>query len=195
MQQKKACQYDAYMLHAPKACVHEYMRTCTIGPIRPMALAKPAESLHESMHASRDIYNLLILIHISTRNMKLKIPCPSRGMCTNTVHSADMLACTCTHGWSRQMAQIIYIYMGYIVPGAGAGPACMGRAVHARGKCQNLAFQHMRARMPHACRMKACYCMFISTHMGILSSPKRPHEARVWHAACDSIARRPNGRI
>ena len=29
-------------------------------------------------------------------------------MCTDTVHSADMLACTCTHGWSRQMAQIIY---------------------------------------------------------------------------------------
>ena len=95
MQQKKACQYDAYMLHAPKACVHEYMRTCTIGPIRPMALAKPAESLHESMHASRDIYNLLIDIKISTRNMKLKILCPSRGMCTNTVHSADMLAHAC----------------------------------------------------------------------------------------------------
>ena len=66
-----------------------------------MVLAKPAESLHESMHASRDIYNLLIDIKISTRNMKSKILCPSRGMCTNTAHSTDMLACTCMHGWSR----------------------------------------------------------------------------------------------
>ena len=33
-------------------------------------LAKPAESLHESMHASANTYNLLIIIDISTRNIK-----------------------------------------------------------------------------------------------------------------------------
>ena len=73
MEQKKACQYDAYMLHAPKTCVHGCMRTCKMRPIWPMILAKPAESLHASLHASTNTYNLLIPIDISTRNMNLKI--------------------------------------------------------------------------------------------------------------------------
>ena len=110
------------MLHAPKTCVHECMRTCKPAPIWPMGLAKPANSLHERMHATRYIYKLLIPIKIGTRNTNLKILCPSRGMCTNTVHSADMLACTCTHGWSRQMAQIISICMRYTVLCQARGP-------------------------------------------------------------------------
>ena len=73
MEQKKACQYDIYMLHAPNTCVHECMRTCKPAPIWPMGLAKPANSLHERMHASTNTCNLLIHIHISTRNMNLKI--------------------------------------------------------------------------------------------------------------------------
>ena len=73
MEQKKACQYDAYMLHAPKTCVHECMRTCKTRPIWPMILAKPAESLHASLHASTNTYNLLIPIDIGTRNVKFKI--------------------------------------------------------------------------------------------------------------------------
>ena len=60
-------------------------------------LAKPADSLHESMHASANTYNLLIIIDTSTRNIKNEHLCPSRGMCTNTVHSADMLARVCMH--------------------------------------------------------------------------------------------------
>ena len=73
MEQKKACQYDAYMLHAPKTCVHGCMRTCKMRPIWPMILAKPAESLHAILHATLDTYTLLIPIDISTRNMNLQI--------------------------------------------------------------------------------------------------------------------------
>ena len=73
MEQKKACQYDAYMLHAPKTCVHGCMRTCKMRPIWPMILAKPAESLHAIWHATLDTYTLLIPIDISTRNINLKI--------------------------------------------------------------------------------------------------------------------------
>ena len=99
------------MLHAPNTCVHECMRTCKPGPIWPMLLAKPAESLHERMHATRNIYKLLIPIKIGTRNIKIQHLCPSRGMCTDTVHSADMLACTCTHGWvAPDGANYPYIY-------------------------------------------------------------------------------------
>ena len=57
------------------------------------------------------------------------------------------------------------------VPSAGAGRACMGGVAGLAGKHQILAFQHLCALMPHACGMKPCYCMFISTHMGIRSSP------------------------
>ena len=81
------------------------------------------------------------------------------------------------------------------VPGAGAGRACLGGVADLAGKYQILAFQHLCALMPHACGMKACYCMLISTHMGTRSSPKEPHEARAWHAKCDSIPRRPNHKI
>ena len=96
IEQKNACQYDACMLHAPKACV-EYMRTCTIGPIWPMALAKPAESLHERMHTSTNTYNLLIRIDTSTRNMKINI-CASREACAGQpCGGPDMLARACMH--------------------------------------------------------------------------------------------------
>ena len=69
-----------------------------------MALVKPAELLHESMHASRDIYNLLIDIKISTRNMKFKI-CARREACAQAgsgwrpvsralyMHARDMACC------------------------------------------------------------------------------------------------------
>ena len=183
------------MLHAPKACVHECMCAWGAGPVWPMFLAKPADSQHESMHATRYIYKLLIPINISTRSMNLTICAPREACARQPCGGPDMLARICMHAWTCLMAQIIHICMRQLVPGAGAGPACMGRAVHARGKCQNLAFQHLCALMPHACGIKACYCMFISTHMGILSSPKRPHEACAWHAACDSTRGRPNHQI
>ena len=77
MQQNKACQYDAYMLHAPKTCVHECMRTCPPRTDLANDLAKPVDSLHERMHATRNIYKLLIPIKIGTRNTNLKILCPS----------------------------------------------------------------------------------------------------------------------
>ena len=97
MQQNKACQYDAYMLHAPKTCVHEYMRTCMTGPIWPMVPAKPADSQHESMHTSTNTYNLLIRIDTSTRNMKINI-CASREACAGQpCGGPDMLARACMH--------------------------------------------------------------------------------------------------
>ena len=134
------------MLHAPKACVHEYMRTCTTGPIWPMVPAKPADSQHESMHATRYIYKLLIPINISTRNMNLTICAPREACARQPCGGPDTLTRVRVHAWTCLMAQIIHICMRQLVPGAGAGPACMGRAVHARGKCHLLALcVHERA--------------------------------------------------
>ena len=97
IEQKNACQYDACMLHAPNTCVNECMRTCKPGPIWPMGLAKPAESLHERMHTSTNIYNLLIRIDTSTRNMKINI-CASREACAGQpCGGPDMLARACMH--------------------------------------------------------------------------------------------------
>ena len=64
MEQKKACQYDAYMLHAPKTCVHGCMRTCKMRPIWPMILAKPATTI---------TYKLLIPTDIRAHNIRFKI--------------------------------------------------------------------------------------------------------------------------
>ena len=73
------------------------MRTCKTGPIWPMILAKPAESLHERMHTSTNTYNLLILIDTSTRNMKITI-CASREACAGQpCGGPDMLARACMH--------------------------------------------------------------------------------------------------
>ena len=80
-------------------CMHltHGMRTCKTGPIWPMILAKPAESLHERMHTSTNTYNLLIRIDTSTRNMKINI-CASREACAGQpCGGPDMLARACMH--------------------------------------------------------------------------------------------------
>ena len=110
------------MLHAPNTCVHECMRTCKPGPIWPMLLAKPANSLHERMHASTNMYKLLISINISTRNMNLKICAPREACARQPCGSPDMLSRVRMHAWTCLMAQIINIYMRRLVPGAGCGP-------------------------------------------------------------------------
>ena len=128
-----------YMLHAPKTCVHEYMRTCTTGPIWPMVPAKSADSQHESMHATRYIYKLLIPINISTRNMIFTICAPREACARQPCGGPDTLARVRMHAWICLMAQIIHICMRQLVPGAGAGRACMGGAAGFAGKCHLLA--------------------------------------------------------
>ena len=111
-----------------------------------MLLAKPANSLHERMHASTNTYNLLMHIHISTRNMNSKICAPHEACARQPCGSPDMLARVRMHAWTCLMAQIIHICMRQLVPGAGAGPACLGGVAGLAGKCHLLALSvHARA--------------------------------------------------
>ena len=71
--------------------------------------------------------------------MNLKICAPREACARALCDGAHMLTRVCMHAWTRLMAQIIHIYMRRPVPGAGAGPACLGGVASLAGKCHLLA--------------------------------------------------------
>ena len=136
-----------------------------------MFLVKPAESLHERMHTITNTYNLLIPINISTRNMNLTICAPREACARQPCGSPDMLSRVRMHAWTCLMAQIINIYMRRLVPGAGAGPACLRGVAGLAGKCRFPALQR------HACAHDSCMHMCpggMHVIYGPIRGPSRP---------------------